>query len=157
PATLTGASIATQHGNPPAGVRGNLTSTTHWLNTGPSPVDHLTWFDTGEVHESKDPMGHTTTYTYDSLLAGAYPTLVQNPLNQFTTTSYDPNTGLVVAVQDPNDAANGRPGTQYTYDEMMRETLVSLPNGGSVTTDYNNDPVPPVVTTTQMASPSIIE
>lgn len=48
--------------------------------------------------------------------------------------------------------ANGV-STTYTYDKMGRVFVKMLPNGGTVTTDYHNDPVPPLITTTTAAAP----
>lgn len=63
---LTAANISTQHVSPPYGVRGNLTTTSHWINTSNSFIaGHTNWYDTGEAYQAIDPLGHTTTYSYD--------------------------------------------------------------------------------------------
>src|SRR5579864_7365172 len=61
-AYLTASNISTQHGSAPNPVRGNLTTASRWLNTSTSPVvSHTNWYDTGEVYQAVDPLGHTTT------------------------------------------------------------------------------------------------
>jgi YD repeat-containing protein len=58
--------IHTQHVTPPNGVRGNQTTVSRWLNTTNSSVSsHTNWYDTGEVYQAIDALGHTTTHTYD--------------------------------------------------------------------------------------------
>src|SRR5262249_45174071 len=93
---LTSSGITLQHGNPPAGARGNLTTAKKWLNTNNSWITgHTNWYDTGEVYQSIDPMGRATTHTYDSYYAGAYSTKTCNALNQCVSGTYDFNTGLL--------------------------------------------------------------
>ncbi len=63
-----------------APVRGNQTTVSRWLNTSSTPVtSHTNWYDTGEAYQTKDPMAHTTTYSYDSAYAGAYSTRLVMP------------------------------------------------------------------------------
>ena len=58
--------ITTQHFSPPYGVRGNQTTVSRWLNTPNSFISsHTNWYDTGEAYLAIDPLGHTTTHTYD--------------------------------------------------------------------------------------------
>src|SRR5262249_55087517 len=58
-------SITAQHVAPPGGVRGNLTSVTHWLaptsscnpKGGTAITSHTNWYDTGEAYQQIDPLG----------------------------------------------------------------------------------------------------
>ena len=54
--------ITTQHVSPPYGVRGNQTTVNRWLSTTGSFISsHTNWYDTGEVFQTIDPLGHATT------------------------------------------------------------------------------------------------
>ena len=65
---LTAANITTQHVAAPWSVRGNPTTTSHWLSTGSTSISsHTNWYDTGEPYQKMDPLGHTTTFSYDRL------------------------------------------------------------------------------------------
>src|SRR5215813_10520083 len=137
---LTAANISTQHGSAPGPVRGNLTSLSRWLNTSTNPVvSHTNWYDTGEVYQSIDPLGHTTTHTYDSYYAGAYSTKTCNALSQCVSGTYDFNSGLLTSFTDANGsyAASGNtPGdpahtSNYSYDSMQRLTGAQLPPDSS--------------------------
>src|SRR5262249_30015878 len=83
--------INTQHSVPTTSIRGNLTTTVRKLSATPcaanatwtNVISHSTWFDTGELQSSTDPMGHTTTHLYDAAYAGA-----------FSTQSCSPQTGI---------------------------------------------------------------
>src|SRR5262249_1744144 len=67
PAYLTASGVTMQHNStPPAGVRGNQTTVSHWLNTTNSFISsHTNWYDTGEPYQQIDPLGHTTIISYD--------------------------------------------------------------------------------------------
>ena len=122
-AYLTPSGVTTQHGSAPASVRGNLTTVSKWLNTSTNPVvSHTNWYDTGEVYQAIDPLGNTTTHSYSSTFAGAYPTQTCNALSQCVSGNYDWGTGLLTSFSD----ANGKT-SNYTYDFMSRLTLAQLP------------------------------
>jgi YD repeat-containing protein len=79
--SLQPANITTNH-TTPAGPRGNLSSVSKWLNTtGGSISSSTNWYDTGELYQSIDPLGHTTTFSYDAAFAGAYLTQACNALS----------------------------------------------------------------------------
>jgi RHS repeat-associated protein len=143
PARLFGASISTQHEAPRLGVRGNLTSVARWLNTsgcdpqtpGSCPTAYTNWYDTGEVYQSIDPLGHTTTHSYDPTYAGAYPTQTCNALNQCITGAYDTNSGLITSFTDANSQTD-----TYAYDSSWRITSAIFPadsSGNHPETDFN--------------------
>src|SRR5215470_2578650 len=98
---LTSSGISTQHTSPPAGVRGNPTTVSKWLNTANGFVTtHANWYDTGEVRKAIDALGNTTTYIYDS--TGTYLTQTQLPDTSSPTLThhsisgaYDFNTGAL--------------------------------------------------------------
>lgn len=138
---LTASNVTTQHGAPLGPVRGNLSSTTRQLSSIPcqvgatwSPVTSYTnMYDTGEVYQSIDPLGHATTYSYSSTFDGAYPTTITNALSQSTTKNYDFSTGLLTSVTDPNQAS-----TSFSYDSMFRRSEVAYPDGGSTSYCYTD-------------------
>jgi YD repeat-containing protein len=136
---------------PVLSARGNLTTTTSWLNGGSSPQTHTNWYDTGEPYKAIDAMVNTTQLTYQC--SGSLPYQVTNALGQITTYGYDCNSGLLTSVQDPNDVAAGRAGTQYAYNSSGDVTAATYPGGGGVTGNYNNYVVPLNITSTTNATP----
>jgi RHS repeat-associated protein len=118
------------HVSPSNSVRGNPTTVTQQLfassacptTTQAGPTSHTNWFDTGEVYQSTDPLGNTTTHNYDPADGGAYPTKTTNALNQFVTGTYDFNTGLLTSFTD----ANGN-STSFAFDNMRRVTSITFP------------------------------
>jgi len=149
-AYLTAANIATQHGAAPSPVRGNLTTSSHWLNTSNSFISsHTNWYDTGEAYQSIDPLGHTTMHSYDPAYAGAYATQTCSPpttggtITHCVSGTYDFNTGLLASFTNENattQASGTTPGdsahtSNYTYDALGRLTLAQAPpdpaNGGA--------------------------
>jgi RHS repeat-associated protein len=131
--------ISTHHVTPAASL-GNQTSVTRWLNTGGSVTSTTKWFDTGEVYQSKDPLLHTTTLSYDSAFSGAYLTQTCNALTptQCSYNGYDFNTGLRTSSTDvngtgPGDAAHT---TTYSYDTLLRPLCTNLADGGQTCLSY---------------------
>src|SRR5205823_1181669 len=158
--TYTGTVPAGSHVAPPYAVRGNQTSVNRYLwnlTTGscaavpaqPSVVSHTSWYDTGEVYQQMDPLGHTTTHSYDSTYAGAYSTKTCNALNQCVSGTYDFNTGVLTSFTDANGstmASGNTPGdaahtSNYGYDFMFRLTSGLAPpdpnnNGARAQTSF---------------------
>ena len=139
-AYLTSSGITTQHGAPPGLVRGNLTTVKKWLNTNNSWITgHTNWYDTGEVYQGIDPLGHTTTHSYDPYYVGAYSTKTCNTLNQCVSGTYDFNTGLLTSFTNANATTQASGNTQgdaahtsnYSYESMFRLTLAQLPPDSS--------------------------
>jgi RHS repeat-associated protein len=133
---LTASNVTTQHRTPPSAVRGNLTTAGRWLNPGNSMINsHTNWYDTGEVYQQIDPLGNTTTHSYDAFYAGAYSTQTCNALSQCISGTYDFNTGLLTTFTHANattQASGNTPGdaahtTNYVYDFMERMTSATLP------------------------------
>ncbi|MBZ5533996.1 MAG: hypothetical protein LAO20_21405 [Acidobacteriia bacterium] len=127
PAYLTASGISTQHVAPPAAVRGNLTTLSHWLNTANAFVSgHANWYDTGEPYQNIDPLGHTTTLSYGSAYVGAYVTQTCSPQTGTVTHcisgAYDFNTGLLTSFTDQNGQTSN-----YGYDLMFRITSAQAP------------------------------
>ena len=149
--------ITTQHGSAPFSVRGELTTTTAWLNGGTSPQSHTKWYDTGEVYQSMDPLGHAITYGYSGTYAGSLPTTVSNALGQSTTYTYDINTGQKMLVTDPNSQV-----TTYSYnDPLGRLTDVLYPDvdpasnaHGESKYKYNDSASPVNFVLTRVMSPT---
>ncbi|PYP91962.1 MAG: hypothetical protein DMG65_05850, partial [Candidatus Angelobacter sp. Gp1-AA117] len=149
----SGLGSAQQVSAPPSSLRGNQTSVKKYLwnlATGscaaapgqPSIISHATWYDTGELYQQSDPLGHTTTHSYDPGYWGGYSTKTCNALKQCVSGTYDFNTGLLTSFTDANgssQASGTTPGdpahtTTYQYnDPRDRLTLAQLPadNNGS--------------------------
>ncbi len=135
--TVQSSGITTQL-NTPTGPRGNLTSAGRWLSSNNFVTSGTKWYDTGEVYQSIDPLTNATTFTYDSSLAGAYPTKTCNPLNQCSYAGYDFNTGLLTAFIDANGSGptDSTHTTAHTYDSMLRPLCTTLPDGGQTCLSY---------------------
>jgi len=121
---------------PPAGgnIRGNLTTSSHWLNTTNTFINSSAiYYDTGERASSTDPLNHTTTYGYSNTYAGAYVTGTCNALNQCVSGAYDFSTGLLTSFTDLNSNT-----FTYSYDNMLRLTQGNHPDGGWTKFFYPN-------------------
>ena len=124
---LTASNISTQHVAAPNAVRGNLTTVSHWLNTSNSFISsHTNWYDTGEVYQAIDPLGHTTTHSYDPAYMGAYATKTCDPLNHCVSGAYNFNTGALTSYTDANHQTS-----TYVYDSMSRLASATLPADGA--------------------------
>ncbi|HEV3315945.1 MAG TPA: RHS repeat-associated core domain-containing protein, partial [Candidatus Angelobacter sp.] len=133
---LTASNITTQRAAAPNAVRGNLTTVSRWLNPGNSIISsHTKWYDTGEVYQQIDPLGNTTTHSYDPFYVGAYSTKTQDALGYVVSGTYDFSTGLLTSFTNANatsQASGNTPGdsahtTNYVYDVMSRMTSATLP------------------------------
>jgi RHS repeat-associated protein len=133
--SLQPSGVTTHHVTP--ATRANLTSVSRWLNTtGGSVISTTTYYDTGEIYQSKDPLLNATTYTYDS--TGAYPSQICNAKNQCSYFAYDFNTGLLTTFTDPNGSALGDSAhtATYSYDSMLRRLCATFPDGGQTCAGY---------------------
>lgn len=135
---VSSSGVATSLVGPPAGgnVRGNLTTTSNWLNTTNSSISSLAvYFDTGLPASRTDPLGNTTTFGYSC--AGSYQSQTNfpdtNSVHHVVSGSYDCNTGLLTIFNDQN----GKIFT-YQYDNMLRLTQVSHPDGGQTSFFFPN-------------------
>ncbi len=150
---LISSGIITQHeSNPPTGAaRGNQTSVHRWLNGSTVSttncsvsvsngylVNTRTYNDTGTVAQSVDACGHTTTFSYSSAFAGAYLTHTRLPdttspnfAQHVVGANYDFSTGMLTSSTDQN----GQP-TTYAFDNMLRPTTISYPDGGQTNLYY---------------------
>ena len=130
--TPTGSGISLQHNSAPVNgtYRGNQTSVHRWLNTnGTYLVNTNSFYDTGNVYQSKDPLLNPTTFSYSPTFYGSLVTQVTNAANQSTNYNYDVNTGLPISVTDQNGHT-----TSYTFDALNRLTQITYPTGGGTTT-----------------------
>ena len=59
---------------------------------------------------------------------GQFPSTITNALNQTTLTSFDPNSGKLLSVQDPNGIV-----TSWQYDPFERKSKAIRPDGTSTT------------------------
>ncbi|HWF06774.1 MAG TPA: hypothetical protein VHA06_24000 [Candidatus Angelobacter sp.] len=139
-AYLAALGVTTQHVAPPYGVRGNLTTVSHWLNTSNSFISsHTNWYDTGEVYQKIDPLGHTTTYSYDPAYVGGYVTETCSPAtngsSHCVSGTYDFITGVLTSLTNENATTQASGNTQgdaahtsnYNYDIMSRITSAQAP------------------------------
>jgi RHS repeat-associated protein len=151
-------SSVTTRGNPTLVQRWNNADNT-WLPT------TYTYDDLGNIRSIQDPKGNITSWLYDdsfdpgtisscapSSNSYAYVSKKTDPANHNFFVTRRACTGQVDSHKDDNDVANGI-ATTYSYDEMGRVLIKTLPNGGTVKNDYHNDAVPPFVTTTTAAAP----
>jgi RHS repeat-associated protein len=131
----------------PAAVHGNLTSVAKWLapasscspKSGSQIVSHTNWYDTGEAFQQIDPLGHTTTHTYDPFYAGAYASKTCSPstagVTHCVSGTYDFATGLLTSLTNENATAQASGNTfgdsahssSYSYDSMLRLTSAQAP------------------------------
>jgi RHS repeat-associated protein len=164
-ASLSGSEMTT----PPYSVYGHQTTKTTWLNTASSnPTTTISYYDTGETYQTKDPLGNTTSTYFctgsapttvrctASTYRGALPTVVSNALNQQTSFSYRTDTGQKLTVKDPNGQT-----TSYCYDSgctgasdpLNRLMTVNYPDGGQANIQYH-DTAPIGATVTQKINSS---
>jgi RHS repeat-associated protein len=130
-----GALPAGTHVAAPNPVRGNLTTVSKLLNAGGSVVSHSNLYDTGEVYQQIDPLGHTTTHNYDLAYNGALSTKTCNAKSQCVSATYDVNTGLLASFTNANATQQASGTTQgdasytatYSYDSMWRMTSAVSP------------------------------
>ncbi len=140
--------VTTQHVSAPWSVRGNQTTVGHWLNTTSSSISsHTNWYDTGEAYQKIDPLGHTTTFSYDPAYAGGYVTQTCSPTTSgvlhCVSGTYDFSTGMLSNLTNENatgQTSGNTPGdpahtSNYAYDFMFRLTGAQAPpdsaNGGA--------------------------
>ena len=120
----------------PNPVRGLQTTVGRWLNTTNSFVaSHTNWYDTGELHQTIDPLGNTTTHSYDPFYAGAYSTQMCSPstagIAHCVSGQYDSNTGQITSYTDENHQVS-----TYNYDNMARPIQVIHPDQGQTLFSY---------------------
>jgi len=133
------------YGQPP--IKGDLTKTEYWLNTGGNPIEQATYDSYGNVLTSTDANSHKTRYTYDSA-TNTFPIQVKNALNQSESYAYDLGTGNVLSVTDPNNII-----VIYKYDVFGRKTKEILPYDSeanpTTSISYAFDGIPPEQVTTK--------
>jgi RHS repeat-associated protein len=107
-------------------IRGNATTVTHWAapttscnpKSGTAVSSHTNWYDTGEPFQKVDPLGHTTTISYDPAYAAAYPTQTCSPstggITHCVKGAYDLNTGVLTSLTDQNGQTSN-----FAYDYMF--------------------------------------
>src|SRR5882724_6463646 len=154
---FTTTTIGTQHvaAPNPSPVRGNQTTVTRWLAAtsscnpkgGTAVSSHANWYDTGEPYQKIDPLGHTSTLSYDPAYAAAYVTQTCSPqtgsVTHCASGTYDFNTGVLTSLTNENATAQASGNTtgdqahtsNFAYDSMFRITSAQAPpdpaNGGS--------------------------
>lgn len=150
-------------------TRGNLTQSSHWLNTNNTWLSTTnTYDDLGNLRSTTDPGGHPTTFDYTDSWGGtgcvtaastlAFPTTVTDALGHRVKTSYYPCTSLVQSTRDENDIQAGRTGTTHTYDLMNRPLVTQvIDSSGQILSKtsftYNDSVLPLSITKTVTAAP----
>ncbi|MGB8129797.1 MAG: hypothetical protein WCG81_08390, partial [Candidatus Angelobacter sp.] len=125
--------VTVQHTSSPNGVRGNLSTSSSWLSSSNSFVSsHTKWYDTGEAFQKIDPLGHTTTLSYDAAYLGGYVTQTCSPqtssVAHCVSGTYDFNTGVLTSLTNENATTQASGNTKgdaahtsnYSYDFMFR-------------------------------------
>ena len=144
----TGTLPAGTHQAAPGGTaRGNLTTVKKWLAptsscsplSGTAITSHVKWYDTGVPYQTIDPLGHTTSLSYDSAYAGAYVTQTCSPqtgtVTHCVSGTYDSITGLLESLTNENaatQASGNTPGdsghtSNFAYDTSWRLTSAQAP------------------------------
>jgi RHS repeat-associated protein len=155
--SLQPAGIGTQHdsGLASPGVRGNLTSVCHWLNTtGANLCTNTTYYDTGLPYQVTDPNGNKTIYSYSSTYAGAYVTQTTLPstggVAHIVSGTYDFNTGKVTSFTDQNSHTSN-----YTYDALGRIATASYPDNGTAIINHVDTPLTTTVELKQFITSAV--
>lgn len=124
-----------------AGARGNLTTTLVTVGGSASPLTTTTvYYDTGQPVSTTAPGGFTTTYGYDSTQTFTTTTTLPTPSSGVqisTSAAYDVNSGALTSETGANS------GQTYTiqYDELLRPTTVTTPEGGQTSYTYTPNQV----------------
>ncbi len=134
----------------PPGPRGNQTTISRWSSKR-TPAAFLTttntYFNTGMVKSTQDPLLHTTNFSYSSTFHGAYLTQTSNALTQTTSASYDFSTGLLLSSTDVNNVVTLFP----IYDSALRlrRKILADQTPATAQIDYEyTDTVPPKIRVT---------
>jgi YD repeat-containing protein len=129
----------------PGAVRGNLTTTSRWVDTNNTWLPtHAQYDQCGSVVSTLDANSNQTQAAYSSTYAYAYPTsttsAVPDTTNTYgantpltTSTVYDFSTGLITSSTD----ANGKTATFDYTDPLDRIKLVTRSDGGTTTYTYD--------------------
>ena len=140
-------------------TRGNITKTSHWLNTNNTWLNTTnTYDDAGNVLSTKDPNGNVITFSYaDNFADGvnrstaAYLSQVTLPrtsgVSHITRKQFYYNSGLIAASCGDNFAGTctntasfPQPDyATYTYDVLGRPLVTTLGDGGKTTISYSDD------------------
>jgi RHS repeat-associated protein len=146
--------------------RGNVTKVVQLdLETGAGSTTGYTYDESGQVTSMTDPNGHTTTYSHlDSYVSGegtpsrqsdAYLTRIVRPntgpsnsIGHVQNFTYRYKDGQLATSSDENSNT-----TAYFYnDSLLRPTEADYPDGGKITTAYNDSGPTPSQTTTKLLS-----
>jgi RHS repeat-associated protein len=143
-------------------VRGNLTQTSHWLNSSGAWLNTTNTFDDlGNLRSTMDPNGNVTSYNYtDNFTDGtnrnaqAFVTQITHPVtngvNHIEKKQYFWYTSLVAAscgqnfsAACVNNASLPQPDyVTFTYDSMRRPLAITRGDGGITTGSYNDTSLP---------------
>ncbi len=159
------------YANYPASVttRGNPTQTQRWLSGGVSPTTTNVYNDVGNLLQTTDPNGNTTSYDYSDNYRGvtpaqptsAFATKTTRPTtsgtNHISRAQYYFGTGLAAATCGENFSGTsctfGLSGTNsdystFTYDGQGRLLTGTRGDGGQTSLAYNEAALPISITST---------
>ena len=100
---------------------------------------HTKWYDTGEPFQKIDPLGHTTTLSYDPAYVGGYVTQTcsqqTGSVSHCVSGTYDFNTGVLASLTNENATGQasgytlGDPAhtSNYSYDFMFHIASAQAP------------------------------
>ena len=120
-------------------TQGDLVREEHLLDSGSNPVSTYSHDSFGNLVSGTDPLGRTTSYSYDS--SGTYLASETNALSHVTEYSYDFKTGNLNWVEDANDYR-----TSFGYDSLGRIISEKRPfpgDPGTASYTYFTDGVAP--------------
>ena len=129
------------------GSTGNVGTIQNWVSGTSYASRSFTYYSTGLINTATDPMGNITTYTY-AACNNSYLTGVAEPLSLSTSMTWDCNGGVPLSNTDENTNT-----TNYSYvyststgdvgDPFWRLRSTTYPDGGTITTTYNDTASPP--------------
>jgi RHS repeat-associated protein len=115
-------------------TRGNLTAKEEWNDTGEGPLTTYAYNAYGNQTSVTDPMGNTTTMTYDATYT--YVASVTNALGHRIDTTWDVRFGKPLTKTIPY--AGGPPVvTTFTYDTFGRPVTIIQPPDATPTVSYS--------------------
>jgi RHS repeat-associated protein len=131
--------------------RGNLTTRKKHVTQSSTVTETFTHYTSGQVYRATDANGNVTTNTYGAC-SGSLLSSVAMPLTLSTSYQWDCNGGVQTQVTD----SNGKSTITKYADPLWRATEVDAPDGGVITTTYNDTASPPNVIHTQKISGTVV-
>ena len=89
-----------------SGSRGNLTTSSQWVQGSATLASHVSYYDTGTVSTTTDVNGAVTTYAYPdatSTCGNAFPTSANEPLSLSRSMTWNCTGGVQLTAKDENN------------------------------------------------------